>query len=127
MGCWFEISLLRRLAALARRTPEEFGRIDLQHDRQFLDDLETDVGDRTLDPAQIGAIDPGIMCQGLLRQLLLMAYTTKVQGKQLAQVHDPANQGVVYQPTALKPQTRIARVAVQHLTAGVGYSVVKEG
>jgi hypothetical protein len=63
---------------------EEFNRINFENVREFLDDLESDIGERALDLAQMRPIDLAIIGQRLLRHFFLMPYTTKVEGEQLA-------------------------------------------
>src|SRR5258707_14813816 len=73
--------------------PEELSRIHLQDGRQFLDDLQPNVGHCPLDPAEICPVHPGIICQPLLRDPPLMPEAAKVRRKKLAEVH------VLNQPT----------------------------
>jgi hypothetical protein len=64
--------------------PEKLGRVHLQDFRQLPDDLQAHVGHGPLDPAQVGAVYPGVVREPFLGQLPLVADTPKVGREKLA-------------------------------------------
>jgi hypothetical protein len=64
--------------------------IDLEDGGQLLDDLQPNIGQGPLDPAEVSPVYPRVVGQLLLRQLSPVPDAPEVRRKKLAQIHVPS-------------------------------------
>jgi hypothetical protein len=66
---------------------QQFGRLDVESDRNSTDDPEACVKRTLFKLAQIAPTDFGLICKVILRQAFSMSQTAQIDGKYLSQVH----------------------------------------
>src|SRR5258708_6810640 len=77
-----------------RRQAQELGRLDLQHGRKLLDNLEACIeGAALLKLAEIAPAHVGLIGEVVLRQPLRMAQATEIEGEHFPQVDVHAGKG----------------------------------
>src|SRR5258708_6109099 len=65
--------------------PQQHGRIDLEGLGQSLDIIDADIAFAALNRADIGAVQPGQIGQGFLREIARQPLAPQIAGKRLAQ------------------------------------------
>ena len=78
------------------RSDKELDWVDLQHLGKLPDDFQADIGHGSLDPADVGAIDPSFICQIFLGNTPIVPDTAQIGRESLAEVHASANRFVAY-------------------------------
>jgi hypothetical protein len=70
--------------------------LDFQHLGKLSDDFQADIGHGTLDLADVGTIDAGLICQILLGNTPVVPEAAQVGCESVAEVHPSANRSVAY-------------------------------
>jgi hypothetical protein len=93
--CW-RLPPVLSLPMRSARTQKELGRVYLQHLGKLPDDFQADIGHGSLDPADVGTIDPSFICQVLLGNTPVVPNAAQIGRESLAEVHASANRSVAY-------------------------------
>ena len=75
---------------------QQFGRLDLKHGRELADDLQAGIAGAFFKLAHVAAVYVCLKGQFLLGQPFGVAEAAQIGGKDLAQIHAPANPDVAY-------------------------------
>ena len=78
------------------RDRKELDWVDLQHFGKLPDDFQADIGHGSLDPADVGTIDPSFICQILLGNTPVVPDAAQIGRESLAEVHASANLSEAY-------------------------------
>jgi hypothetical protein len=78
------------------RSHKELNWVDLQHLGKLPDDFQADIGHGALDPADVGTIDPSLICQILLGNTPIVPDAAQIGRESMAEVHASANRLVAY-------------------------------
>jgi hypothetical protein len=88
-ACWRLLPGLTFLMCSARSN-KELGWVDLQHLGKLPNDFQADIGHGSLDPADVGTIDPSFICQVLLGNPPVVPDAAQIGRESLAEVHASA-------------------------------------
>lgn len=84
------------LPVCSARSHKELDWVDLQHLGKLTDDFQADVGHGSLDPADVGTIDPSFIGQILLGNTPVVPDAAQIGCESLAEVHVSANRSAAY-------------------------------
>jgi hypothetical protein len=75
---------------------KEFDGVDFEHLGKLPDDFQAHKGHGSLDPADVGTIHTGYICQILLGNTPVVPNAAQIGRESLAEVHASANRYVAY-------------------------------